>query len=931
MKLFFSTLFTFAVMLSVLAEGIVLTADGRAAVSIAAGKSSSEKLAVKELCDYIRKISGAAVSVDTADKAGMIIGMVGDKNIPVAVAKMLDGNIDGDSFVLKTLNGKLYIVGKKQTGALYGTYYFMNKYLGVIFFTPDEEYVPRKTTLKFGDISEKKVPAFIYRVLDQVGSHGLAPKSRTWAARNGIYIPGTCGYGGWFPFEWQKNATAREFVSARADLQKVSLFGSHMAFMLPVPEKKYSKTNPEYFSVTPAGRGRHHCISNPDVQRLTVEYVCKKIEELGAENMIWNFGAPDTQLEWCRCKNCEALDKAPFKFPNVSRRYHLVTQKIAKQILDRHPDANIWTYAYWNYRECPDDIQFDPRVTVYFCPHQRCYAHAINDPECSRNSGFFAMMKKWLKAAPKMVVFEYSNSVPGIRYTPVSDVLLKDLQVYRDLGILGRKEEMYLSDVRYVGTWAKNAAMFAGKHAGEWQHWLVFSRGTWDPDMDYEKFMEDIQSKYYGRIWPVMKEYHKVRKEVWDSTSGCFEGWGEQNDHRTPKLLSAPGVKDNLFALLKKAEKEAQGDKILLRRLATDRRFLEEYWVKLNDKYLKNAGRNIEAPAARKTPVLDGVADGVYGGGCSEFKSGGKPVPAELATSISMAMHGDKMYAVISAGEPDTSKLIAKAGKNVPAEIWNDDIIELFIVPANNANAYYQFVVNPAGRLLEIRQPGNIIGKIGAKVAVKVEKKRWVAEFEIPTGNMEGSFTPGSFLNAHVSRSRNCAGDKAPNRLIQLDGTPNRAFTDFRTVQIGDPLISNGNFEKLDKKGQVDGWSLLKGAHPVVVNGNRMIKLGKDAMLRRIPYGSGSTRLFMPQKPVRIKITFRACGKGIFMLDFPRYIAHGNANNESLGTVRGGQWTATADMRSYQLEYTINANEFIQVMFISRGEICIDDVAISLL
>ena len=353
-----------------------------------------------------------------------------------------------------------------------------------------------------------------------------------------------------------------------------------------------------------------------------------------------------------------------------------------------------------------------------------------------------------------------------------------------------------------------------------------------------------------------MKEYHKIRKNVWDSTSGCFEGWGEQNDHRTPKLLSTPGVKDNLRALLKKAEKQAQGDKVLLRRLATDRKFLEEYWVKLNDKYMANAERNIEAPTARKPPVLDGIADAVYSGGCSEFKSAGKPVPAELATHVSMVVHGDKIYAIISAGEPDTSKLIAKAGKGNPGDIWNDDIIELFIVPANNANAYYQFVVNPAGTLLEIRQPGDMVGVIGAKAAVKVEKNRWVAEFEIPTKCMEGNFAPGAFLNAHVSRSRNCAGDKAPNRLIQLDGTPNRAFSDFRTVQIGDPLISNGNFEKLDKKGNVEGWGLLRGAQPVVVNGNRMIKLGKDAMLRRIPYGSGSTRLFMPQKPVRIKITF---------------------------------------------------------------------------
>ena len=219
---------------------------------------------------------------------------------------------------------------------------------------------------------------------------------------------------------------------------------------------------------------------------------------------------------------------------------------------------------------------------------------------------------------------------------------------------------------------------------------------------------------------------------------------------------------------------------------------------------------------------------------------------------------------------------------------------------------------------------------LGAKAAVKLADDGFSVELEIPTKGLEGNFQPGAVLSAHVSRSRKTCPENDPFRLIQLDGTMNRAFSDFRTIQLGDAMIDNGDFSELDKKtGFPKGWS-EKNGQAVTLNGNAMVKIGKDGFLRRILYGSEKTRIFMPKEPMRIRVDFRAHGKGALMVNFPRYIAHGNANNESLGTAKGGNWELTERSQPYSVEFTINANEFVQLMFIARDEAFIDDVSISL-
>ena len=82
-----------------------------------------------------------------------------------------------------------------------------------------------------------------------------------------------------------------------------------------------------------------------------------------------------------------------------------------------------------------------------------------------------------------------------------------------------------------------------------------------------------------------MKKYHDLRRKLWNNSSYCF-GY-PTGDQRREALLSAPGAKEKLLALLDEAERLAADDDILKKRLQDDREWLQRYWIKPNASFLK--------------------------------------------------------------------------------------------------------------------------------------------------------------------------------------------------------------------------------------------------------------------------------------------------------------------------------------------------------
>ena len=178
--------------------------------------------------------------------------------------------------------------------------------------------------------------------------------------------------------------------------------------------------------------------------------------------------------------------------------------------------------------------------------------------------------------------------------------------------------------------------------------------------------------------------------------------------------------------------------------------------------------------------------------------------------------------------------------------------------------------------------------------------------------------------------------DAAAGFQMSLDGTPHHDTVNYRGIIIGTPILKNGTFETLNKKGMPADWAVSRCT--VETNG------ASNALL---PYGGFAYQLMaggvLAQKPVprKIRVTFRASGKGTLLASAQRYrdtrdvkAKHGyrRTNLPTTGFFKAELGTK---QKLYSCEYTINANEWMGLRFTILGKkgdfALLDDVFVTLL
>lgn len=904
-----------------------LVKNGKALHGIAAdGNAPGLELAKNEIIFYTKKVTGQDIS---KLPPRIIVSTVKSKNIPPDIKNALARRTKSDeAYYMGSIKGKFYIVGTTGVGAWYGACDFIERFLGVRFYTPYEDgtlYKPKKS-IWVSDTSRVDFPFFPVRLVDQVGTGGFDQMTREWAGHNRIQAPGPWGI---------KDSLIKyvKFHEQRMRMNRVRE-GGHLTFYNAVPPQKYNKTHPHYFALSGGKRNTntlhhntHHCMSNPEVQDLVCKYIIDHIDKYG-DHASFAFGAPDSTKGWCECENCVKMDKG--NDLNVSRRFHTVTQQIARKVYEKRPGARLWTWAYANYRDLFDGLKVDERMSVVFCPHGRCYAHTLDDPKCSHNVPVYKLLLQWLKISRKIQIYEYDMCCP-YGYEPYEEVAVKDIKLYKKLGLLGRKHEIYYPHTRFGKNTLHGDSILTSKYGmlNKWQFWYLFGKATWNPDLDYEKTLAQIESDFYGKCYPVMKKYHDLRRKLWRETPGCM-GY-PFGDQLTPLLLQKAGAKETLLKYLAEATKLAKGDARLEKQIALEKAMLEELWIKPADKYRKALGRRLAAPEAFTAPVIDGKGDDKVWSTAfyvTDFKTSDDnkftPIGDKLATSAGFLSDNKNLYILIQAKEPSADKLTSNAvsGKQAMAKIWDDDHFEIFIVPQNEAMKYYQFAVNAKGGLLQLEQPGTVITELGAVVKTGKTGEGFTIEMKIPVNKLEGLFAPGLSWKVNVGRTRRIK-DGLPATHWSIDGTGFHSQIDFRNMVIGSPVIRNGSFEEgKDKRNFPKYWGVRgpKGKSDLIKlpSGRTAFHLKAGNALSHIVYG----KYFMGNKDVKVTLTIKVSGKGTLIATNGRYkqINPVKGLNKQVKVETFIQKKLSSKPSYFKGTFTIHAGEFSQLAFLLSGK-----------
>ncbi|MBO5922977.1 MAG: DUF4838 domain-containing protein [Lentisphaeria bacterium] len=896
-----------------------ITADTR----IVTGSNAVEStlFAAREMADYIFKASGikpvVAKNADSASTFIVINTLQNVKTLPVDIAEKLAAADTPDAFAIVCRENTLYIVGKDRVGELYGVYAFLSEKMGIRWFraatqNDSYEYVPKTPRLRFDDFELVRIPAFRYRQLTHSGATGRTPvNGQTLAVRQGFQINPPWNY---------KRAFQEKFYLERCSMLSVGT-GGHGGFYKPVSEKLFAK-HPEYFALQNGKRvkGKQICISNLQVQNLVQEYIENIYKTVPPDHITYLFGMLDTTSGWCECASCRKLDgSGPFDYINVSTRFHKVAVKIMANIYKKYPDARLEAWAYHTYRTIPEGVKYDPRTLIYYCTHGRCYGHELNDPSCLRNVKQLELIKAWRKISSRMKVYEYANCTP-VLYGCMEDILRKDLLLYRQLGLEGWKEEIQFADARFWPPVKKGEPDYRSDRANSnWQWYCVAGKLLWNPNADPEEILKDVESKYYGKSYPAMKKYHDFRRKLWNNSAYCF-GY-PTGDQRREQLLSVPGARAKLLALLKEAELLAGNDRILLNRLKDDRDWLLRYWIQPNKALKRKPDNSAYAPSRVGTVTIDGDPDDgewlrAWYSGDFKYTAGnskGKKVGKSLKTVL----------AILS----DTHNLYFRVIANIPENCGDisSECITFFIMPPTAAKDRYYISVNSNGKVVEAKFPGNCENIVSA---VKRGKGEYVMEVKIPLARL-GNAERGAVWKLHAARYT------VNNRHLSLDGTALHDANNYRSVVIGSPLLKNGSFENLNSKGTPENWN-SKNCKIIKNGASNSIRLENGSFIYQF-----LTHPELNQQPIarKIKVSFRSSGKGTVNVYAVRYndtkdakAKHGY-RRKFFSTQQFYKANLSGKQTLHSCEYTINPDEWIALRFTVSGKkgsfLILDDVAVS--
>ena len=964
-KLMFPALFL--AVTSFALQGADLVKNGKACTGIVVAPDAAApvKFGAKELQTYVQKITGAILPISSAPQKNMnnlYIGTLADKAL-VKKANLAPASLKEDGFAVIAKGKDIYVIGQNPRGAAYGAYHILKKYGGIRFLVPGKEgeYYAQKKSISIPD--GKRIENPFLRVRKTVANEATA---FLWHLRNNMLSQTT----NWSFIDLKtgkrkKNADLYDSLAVTG-----GAYGGHiMSFLMAGgswnSEKlaELYKKHPEYFAmingkrvhVKKGGASPNPCVSNPKLLDLLAENLYKYAGgKYGAQHPIL-VGNDDTTI-WCECKKCAALDdpaQAGTKGARADRYWYMVTE-VAKRVWKKNPSIRISGWAYQDFWYPPTKVKIDPRIMVVISYNNQCWRHSIMDKKCSVNQELCKIMAAWKKTGHPFIInrdeigaYDGGGS-PGFSYLPSERVLFENFKQYPALGFNGSSFcvnspfPSFLNFMRKIGPYyGKNLFWYA-----MWQINYLSAISMWQKDFDFAKEYEIINSLYYGKAWKGgMKEFRQLLTKCFMETPGCM-GWGLGAP--LGRCLDAAGSEEKLKALLEKAIASAKKDKDprVLKHVLRDKEIFTATWLKARKAYL--ASFKELSVYKRTAPIkIDGVLnekDWKNADALSNFVPGGhsKKTDKIQPTTVRTIYDTDTLYIAVECMEPYTKRIIA--GKKVASDDkgWANigNSVELFYSYPDMGEKYFHMVINSNGQIIDAKHgPGyrDAAFRTKAKWATKVLKDRWILEIAIPANEIGMKCYDGSTWKLNVARQRKVAPAKAGGQEIKeasscsngfFHGSANYVnikFTPKRVsgLQQGMDVSSwkNANFNnaipdkkrnRYDRFGSKKGWKFAdeKKLSPAAwsISGNAVGTYKEESKNNYyISLEKGYvTQYFISNDKGKLKISFRAKGKGSFLLWTSSYRNRKERNAKGYFLLKETQkfksWKLTPQWKNYSFE-----------------------------
>lgn len=451
-------------------EEHVLFANGRSDYRIVVGEGASEgeRWAASELRRWLEETGGVTLPlvVDTEPAAPggreLVVGWNARARGLLGEGSRPAGDLD-EAFHYRNVGASVVIWGGRVRGTQYGVMSFLERELGVRFYTPSVTVAPRRSRFAFSGLDHAEAPGL--RVRNDFYFEAFDP---VWAARNrvnGAMSPRPSQPGG------------------------VESYWSVHTFYPLVPPEEFFRDHPEYFSLIDGVRTHERaqlCLTHPDVLRLVIERLRRRMRE-SPEYLIYDV----SQNDWagpCACAECRAIVE---REGSESGPVLDFVNRVADAVRAEFPGKFVGTLAYQYTRKPPRTIRPRDNVVVRFCSIECCFAHPFE--RCPENRSFVEDMDGWAAIAPHIYIWDYVvNFSHYVMPYPNFRVLASNLRFFRDHRAIGVMEQ---------GAYQSRGGEFAELRT------YVLARLLWNPDAPTEPIVADFMHGYYGRAGQFVQAY----------------------------------------------------------------------------------------------------------------------------------------------------------------------------------------------------------------------------------------------------------------------------------------------------------------------------------------------------------------------------------------------------------------------------------------
>jgi hypothetical protein len=443
--------------------------------------------------EYVGKSTGATLPVvdlaTTQPPADTTLIYVGRNDfVDSRMGQELD-RLDPSGYLIRSLDDRhLVIAGPTSEGTEFGTYEFLERFVGVRWLLPTEvgDYVPERRDLVLPAGTDiKDEPAFM-----QVVAVASMPTHQVWARRQRF----------WTRLNFHHNL--------------VNLF----------PPTIYTKTHPEFFPVLEPGSTERHlpagntedfqpCFTAPGIVDEAVRNIIAYLDK-NPRIRSYSFGVNDTgSTHYCKCETClkEYLPGETFLgMPCYSDAYYKFVNAVVEKVLQVHPDVWFGCLAYNNVGKPPVHVGVHPRVI----PFLTYDSMQLLDPERRRDHE--ALVRAWGEKCTFLGRYDYTY---GDHHVP---------------------PRLYLHHWAECVRWARDhkvKAWYAETYPffGEAPKYYVMPRIWWNPDRDVDALLEEWYRLAFGKAAAPMRAY--------------FDHWEAYWTQRVPKTEFFQQVRNDQYLL----------------------------------------------------------------------------------------------------------------------------------------------------------------------------------------------------------------------------------------------------------------------------------------------------------------------------------------------------------------------------------------------